>query len=659
MTNTLLISEKYVKTQSNIQDNVWGDFLTPAIREAQDIELQPIIGRPLYKKILKEVEEKDVETRFKTLIEDWIQPYLLYQTIVSLIPIIGTKLGNIGTVISNDEHVQNLSSSERENLEYRYRYLADHYKSELQKYLLANKDLYPELTSTCLNNLNLKSSNSLPLWTGGVRHGQRESTDCPDKADYADPDGRKAGYIEGGKTVSVTKNNATTTILPSEGYDGFSSVDVEVNVPIEESKTVKITENNSTTTISASEGYDGIKDVNVEVNVPIQDNKTVSVTENNSTTTIVPDEGYDGISIVDVNVNIPIQDKKTVEITSTTGTTTITPDEGYDGIKNVELNINAQYPQVLYYGQTLHDQTILVDYIGSSLTNYFNFKNITNYNNLFRSFKLYNENYNCIFDGDFTFLGDIKGDVNSLDGTFYGPLTNNSHSITNKYNHQNYQVFTYKLPKITYTTFKSIKTLVSSPTIDGLVSFDYKQIQNLDKIESVYNSLFTNTYTEDPDFFKDFKINPNLETLYSTSFINNMYFNNEDENKYLNLNYLLKQIKSNTPYHLVFNTYGDRSYGNLDVSEVIWNTSEIYADYWSQIGCPKFKFSNLTFSDTSINTYKITSKIWTDQQNLQEFIDVLPQNTTSRSIKLSSNTMNALTDEMKATAANKNWTLTT
>ena len=55
----------------------------------------------------------------------------------------------------------------------------------------------------------------------------------------------------------------------------------------------------------------------------------------------------------------------------------------------------------------------------------------------------------------------------------------------------------------------------------------------------------------------------------------------------------------------------------------------------------------------------MTSPLWTDQQNLQEFIDVLPQNTTSRTIQLSSNTMNALTDEMKATAANKNWTLTT
>ena len=621
MTNTLLISEKYVKTQSNIQDNVWGDFLTPAIREAQDIELQPIIGRPLYKKILKEVENKDVEERFKTLIEDWIQPYLLYQTIVSLIPIIGTKLGNIGTVISNDEHVQNISSSERENLEYRYRYLADHYKSELQKYLLANKDLYPELTSTCLKNLNLKSSNSLPLWTGGLRHGQRETTDCPDKADYADPDGRKAGYIEGGKAVSVTKNNATTTLLPSEGYDGFSSVDVEVNVPI-------------------------------------QDKKTVSVTENNSTTTIVPDEGYDGISIVDVDVNVPIQDKKTVEITSTTGTTTITPDEGYDGIKEVELNINAQYPQVLYKGQTLLNQTIIVNDIGGSLTNYFNFKNISNYKDLFNNFILCDKYRETLFDGDFTFLGDIEGDKDSFIHTFCGTQTNNYFIRTNNYSNRYYIVYTYKLPKITYTTFKRIETLVSSP-IGDLVSFDYKQIQNLDKIESTYTNFFEGIYTEDPDFFKDFKINPNLKTEFSTAFINNMYFNNEDENKYLNLNYLLKQIKSNTPYHLIFNTYGDRSYGNLDVSEVIWNSSEIYADYWSQIGCPKFKFSNLTFSNTSINSYKITSKIWTDQQNLQEFIDVLPQNTTSRTIQLSSNTMNALTDEMKATAANKNWTLTT
>ena len=594
MTNTLLISEKYVKTQSNIQDNVWGDFLTPAIREAQDIELQPIIGRPLYKKILKEVEEKDVETRFKTLIEDWIQPYLLYQTIVSLIPIIGTKLGNIGTVISNDEHVQNLSSSERENLEYRYRYLADHYKSELQKYLLVNKDLYPELTSTCLNNLNLKSSNSLPLWTGGVRHGQRESTDCPDKADYADPDGRKAGYIEGGKTVSVTKNNATTTLLPSEGYDGFSSVEVEVNVPI--------------------------------------------------------------------------QDKKTVEITSTTGTTTITPDEGYDGIKNVELNINAQYPQMLLKGQTLYNQQIIIDddsITSASLKDYFSFNNVISYELFFRNFSFVNNKNENIFDGDFSILGEIDGSTHDSDYLNYIFFEASCKPVFFKINPSYYTTYCYydiKLPKI--ITGKSVRnSLISAKSHDNatcsFIKIDINKINIENLIDYKDTFLINNLYIEDPDYFKNFKLNPNINSNFNQFIFRGFFFKNQNE--YLNLNYLFNQ-GTNISYSKIFNMdYSGYYYGNIDISKTKWNTNLIFEDpyAWRNISINKIKVSEITLSDTSVNSYIMISKYWTDQQNLQDFIDALPQNTTSRSIKLSSQTMNALTDEMKATAANKNWTLTT
>lgn len=594
MTNTLLISEKYVKTQSNIQDNVWGDFLTPAIREAQDIELQPIIGRPLYKKILKEVENKDVEERFKTLIEDWIQPYLLYQTIVSLIPIIGTKLGNIGTVISNDEHVQNISSSERENLEYRYRYLADHYKSELQKYLLANKDLYPELTSTCLKNLNLKSSNSLPLWTGGVRHGQRESTDCPDKANYADPDGRKAGYIEGGKTVSVTKNNATTTILPSEGYDGISSVDVDVN--------------------------------------------------------------------------IPIQDKKTVEVTSTTGTTTIVPDEGYDGIKEVELNINAQYPQMLLKGQTLYNQQIIIDddsITSASLKDYFSFNNVISYNCFFRNFSIVNNKNKNIFDGDFSCLGKIDGSTHDSDYLNYSFNDISCKPVFFKINPDYYATYCYydiKLPKI--ITGKSVRnSLISAKSNDiatcSFIKIDINKINIENLIDYKDTFLINDLYIEDPDYFKNFKLNPNIKSNFSQFIFRGFFFKNQNE--YLNLNYLFNQ-GTNISYSTIFNM--DSSgyyYGNIDISKTKWNTNLIFNDpyAWRDISINKIKVSEITLSDTSVNSYIMISKYWTDQQNLQDFIDALPQNTSSRTIKLSSNTMNALTDEMKATAANKNWTLTT
>lgn len=581
MTNTLLISEKYVKTQSNIQDNVWGDFLTSAIREAQDIELQPIIGRPLYKKILKEVEEKDVEARFKTLIEDWIQPYLLYQTIVSLIPIIGTKLGNIGTVISNDEHVQNISSSERENLEYRYRYLADHYKSELQKYLLANKDLYPELTSTCLKNLNLKSSNSLPLWTGGLRHGQRESTDCPDKADYADPDGRKAGYIEGGKTVSVTKNNATTTVLPSEGYDGFSSVEVEVNVPI--------------------------------------------------------------------------QDKKTVEITSTTGTTTIVPDEGYDGMKNVELNINAQYPQILFEGQTLGNHINLNIKENKGLIDifdYFDFRNITSYENMFNEFEL-TDNFNNTTNGDFSKIGTIDCTIGNTNKIIKAMFNECHTKIYKTKVIGNYiAVYDIKIPTI-------ILSESSENDIKLISYYDNRyfhlnknilnNIKNLDKPRFLNTYFFYNPYIDDPEIFSDCKLNTNTE-----NFIFNIFFDSDDENEYLNMNYL-KNDK-----FTVFGLYYS-SYGNFDVSDIIINKNIIFTQYsWEHyLGIKKIKLSEKCFSNISINRYTMTSPIWTDQQNLQDFIDALPQNTSSRTIQLSSQTMNALTDEMKATAANKNWTLTT
>ena len=42
MTTILLISEDYVKTNSGLDNNVYGKFLMPAIKEAQEMGLQTI-----------------------------------------------------------------------------------------------------------------------------------------------------------------------------------------------------------------------------------------------------------------------------------------------------------------------------------------------------------------------------------------------------------------------------------------------------------------------------------------------------------------------------------------------------------------------------------------------------------------------------------------
>ena len=104
MTNILLIGEDYIKTNSGLNENIYGKFLLPAIRETQDMKLQPILGDVLYKKILLLVETGEINDYrpYKSLLDDLIQPYLMYMTISNLIPIIGVKMGNLGVVISND-----------------------------------------------------------------------------------------------------------------------------------------------------------------------------------------------------------------------------------------------------------------------------------------------------------------------------------------------------------------------------------------------------------------------------------------------------------------------------------------------------------------------------------------------------------------------------
>ena len=171
----LLTSEDYIKTNSNLNDNIWGDYLLPAIKTAQDIGLQQILGSCLYNALLGMVDDGSItattNTAYKTLLDDYIQDYMMYQVITDLVPIIGVKLANIGVVISNDERVQNLTEGERNNIKQFYQYRADFYCRRLQEFLIENSELFAELDECQCSQLkaNLESAASTGLWLGGFR----------------------------------------------------------------------------------------------------------------------------------------------------------------------------------------------------------------------------------------------------------------------------------------------------------------------------------------------------------------------------------------------------------------------------------------------------------------------------------------------------------
>ena len=175
MTDILLISEDTIKSCSNLNDNIWGKSLTPAIIVAQDIQLQKYLGTCLYKKILELVDTDAIENEenihYKHLLDDYITDFLIYQTITNLIPEISTKIANLGVLYSNDEHTANVSQGERDLVASHYQNIADSYAKYMQLYLKGNRDKFKELDCDCCDGIKptLDSSATSSIWLGGYR----------------------------------------------------------------------------------------------------------------------------------------------------------------------------------------------------------------------------------------------------------------------------------------------------------------------------------------------------------------------------------------------------------------------------------------------------------------------------------------------------------
>lgn len=175
MNKILLVSETYIKTNSGLDDNVFGKFLLPAIREAQDISLQSIIGTSLFDRICSMVADNSISNEenfdYKYLLDKHIQPYLLYMTLCNILPLIGSKIANLGAIYTSDEHIQHLSNLDRDSLQDYYEHRASFYAKRMQDYLIKNRIIYPELNDCDCSDIkpNLTSSAASPIWLGGPR----------------------------------------------------------------------------------------------------------------------------------------------------------------------------------------------------------------------------------------------------------------------------------------------------------------------------------------------------------------------------------------------------------------------------------------------------------------------------------------------------------
>ena len=270
MNNILLISEDTLKTYSNLNDNTFGKWILPAIRESQEMGLMPIIGECLYNKICELVADGSINdvlfSAYKDLLDDKIQPYLIYKTLSNIIPILNAKLANIGSVLSNDEHVVNLTQGEADLLKTYYSERCDFYTKRLQDFVKNNQQAFPELTCGCGNmQPNLDSSeNSVGLWLGGKR-GKNSHTkgECGCSSSEVVCGDYQSGFTDG---VEFQKRKLEITGFTENGRyiseNGYSEVTVNVAQTGATLTTTAITSNGE---YAAPQGYDGYSAVTVNV----------------------------------------------------------------------------------------------------------------------------------------------------------------------------------------------------------------------------------------------------------------------------------------------------------------------------------------------------------------------------------------------------------
>ncbi len=151
MTTVQLISEAKIREFTDMNNNVDSKLISNAIREAQDIDLQRLLGTLLYNKILSDVQSNTLTGAYKTLVDDWIQNFLLYATYYNTLEYIYMRPRNNGLLTptsgENSESVDRaMYNVKRQSVQNKREFYAE----KLTDYLIENQNSYPEISENVL-----------------------------------------------------------------------------------------------------------------------------------------------------------------------------------------------------------------------------------------------------------------------------------------------------------------------------------------------------------------------------------------------------------------------------------------------------------------------------------------------------------------------------
>jgi hypothetical protein len=143
MALVLFIDEQTLKDYSIISDNVDFKQLRPEIITIQDLYIQDLIGSGLYNELKTQILANTVTVLNQTLLNDYIQPCLIWRVMAESPLALSFKYANKGIVNKTGENSTMPTMPDMANIIGKYMDRSESYAEKLVNYLIANDTSYP------------------------------------------------------------------------------------------------------------------------------------------------------------------------------------------------------------------------------------------------------------------------------------------------------------------------------------------------------------------------------------------------------------------------------------------------------------------------------------------------------------------------------------
>ena len=148
-----LVPLEYIYAHTPIDENVDAGLITPCIKDAQEINIQSLIGSSLYNKIMTDADDGTLAGDYYILVKDYIQPAQAMWTLYYSYSVINYRLTNKSVVQKNSDESTTTSLKDLNFKKDETKNKAEFYNKRIIDLIRTNPTAFPEYKETdCIDN---------------------------------------------------------------------------------------------------------------------------------------------------------------------------------------------------------------------------------------------------------------------------------------------------------------------------------------------------------------------------------------------------------------------------------------------------------------------------------------------------------------------------